>query len=93
MLEHGITTDFALVKAWKADRYGNLIYRQTARNFNPLCALAGQVTIAEVEELVEVGELDPNFIQTPGVFVQHVVVGAKEHEKRIERRTVREREN
>jgi 3-oxoacid CoA-transferase subunit A len=87
VMERGITGDFAIVKAWKADRYGNLMYRLTARNFNPLCAMAGKITIAEVEELVEVGELDPNQIHTPGVFVQRVVVG--KHEKRIERRTVR----
>jgi 3-oxoacid CoA-transferase subunit A len=90
VLERGIVGDFALVKAWKADRHGNLVYRKTARNFNPLCAMAGKITIAEVEELVEVGELDPENIHTPGVFVQRVVVG--KHEKRIERRTVRPRE-
>lgn len=90
VLERGIVGDFALVKAWKGDRHGNLIYRKTARNFNPLCAMAGKITIAEVEELVEVGELDPENIHTPGVFVQRVVVG--KHEKRIERRTVRSRE-
>lgn len=86
VMERGIVGDFAIVKAWKADRYGNLMYRLTARNFNPLCAMAGKITIAEVEELVEVGELDPNQIHTPAVFVQRVVVG--KHEKRIERRTV-----
>ena len=85
VLEHGIVGDFAIVKAHKADRYGNLVYRKTARNFNPLCAMAGRITIAEVEELVEVGELDPDHVHTPGVFVQRVVVGR--HEKRIERRT------
>ncbi|MGE0789701.1 MAG: CoA transferase subunit A [Sandaracinaceae bacterium] len=85
VLERGIRAPFAIVKAWKADRYGNLVYRKTARNFNPLCAMAGDVTIAEVEELVEVGELDPDHVHTPAVFVQRVVVG--EHEKRIERRT------
>jgi 3-oxoacid CoA-transferase subunit A len=90
VLERGITGDFAIVKAWKADRHGNLIYRMTARNFNPLCAMAGKVTIAEVEELVEVGELDPENIHTPGVFVQRVVVGKQE--KRIERRTTRPKE-
>jgi len=88
VLEHGITAPFAIVKAWKGDRYGNLVYRRTARNFNPLCAMAGRITIAEVEELVEVGSLDPDQVHTPGIFVQRVVVGA--HEKRIERRTVRE---
>lgn len=90
VLERGIVGDFAVVKAWKGDRHGNLIYRYTARNFNPICAMAGKVTIAEVEELVEVGELEPENIHTPGVFVQRVVVGP--HEKRIERRTVRPRE-
>ena len=86
ILERGIRTDFAIVKAWRGDRYGNLQYRLAARNFNPLCATAGRVTIAEVEELVEVGQIDPERVDTPGVYVQHVVVGA--HEKRIERRTV-----
>jgi 3-oxoacid CoA-transferase subunit A len=90
LMERGITGDFALVKAWKADRYGNLVYRQTARNFNPLCAMAGRVTIAEVEELVPVGSLPPDTIHTPGVFVQRVVVG--KHEKRIERLTTRPKE-
>ena len=91
VLERGIMGDFALVKAWKGDRYGNLVYRHTARNFNPLCAMAGRITVAEVEELVEVGELDPDHIHTPGVFVQRVVVGDGKHEKRIERRTTREK--
>jgi 3-oxoacid CoA-transferase subunit A len=91
VLEHAITGDFAIVKAQKGDRYGNLVFRRTARNFNPLCAMAGKVTIAEVEELVEVGELDPDAIHLPGIFVQRVVVG--KHEKRIERRTVRPKEN
>jgi 3-oxoacid CoA-transferase subunit A len=90
VLERGIVTDFAVVKAWKGDRYGNLVFRLTARNFNPLCAMAGKITIAEVEELVEVGTLDPDHVHTPGVFVQRVVVG--EHEKRIERKTVRAKE-
>lgn len=90
IMERGIRGDFALVKAWKGDRHGNLVFRKTARNFNPLCAMAGDITIAEVEELVEVGELDPDHVHTPGVFVQRVVVGT--HEKRIERRTVREKE-
>lgn len=85
VLERGITTDYALVKAWKADRYGNLVYRYAAKNFNPLCAMAGKITIAEVEEIVEVGALRPEEIDTSGVFVQHVIVG--KHEKRIERRT------
>jgi 3-oxoacid CoA-transferase subunit A len=89
VLERGITGDFAIVKAYKGDRHGNLVFRKTARNFNPLCAMAGRVTIAEVEELVEVGELDPENVHTPGVFVQRVLVG--KHEKRIERRTVQKR--
>jgi len=84
IMERGIRADFAIVKAWRGDRYGNLQYRLTARNFNPLCAMAGRVTIAEVEELVELGEIEPERVDTPGVYVQHVVVGA--HEKRIERR-------
>ena len=92
VLERGIRADFAIVKAWKGDRYGNLVYRKTARNFNPLCAMAANVTIAEVEELVEVGDLDPDLVHTPGVFVQRVVVGNGQHEKRIERRTLRPRE-
>ena len=88
VMEEAIVTDFALVRAWKGDRHGNLVYRMAARNFNPLCAAAGRVTVAEVEELVEPGELDPAEVHTPGVFVQRVVpVG--EGEKRIERRTVR----
>lgn len=91
ILEEGIVGDFALVKAWKADPLGNLVYRKTARNFNPLAAMAGKITIAEVEEIVEVGELDPDQIHTPGIFVQRVVLG-KDHEKRIERRTVRKAE-
>jgi 3-oxoacid CoA-transferase A subunit len=89
VLERCLTADFALVKAWKGDTAGNLIYRRTARNFNPMMAQAGKVTIAEVEELVPEGELDPDQIHTPGVFVQRVVVGAH-YEKRIEQRTVRE---
>jgi 3-oxoacid CoA-transferase subunit A len=87
LLEHAITADFALVRAWKADRLGNLVYRRTARNFNPLAAMAGRVTIAEVEEIVEVGELDGDHIHTPGVFVQRVFV-AQDLEKRVEKRTV-----
>ncbi len=83
VLERGIVGDFALVKAYRGDRYGNLVYRRTARNFNPLCAMAGRITIAEVEELVEVGSLDPDEIHTPGIFVQRILVG--KHEKRIER--------
>jgi 3-oxoacid CoA-transferase subunit A len=88
VLEESITTDFALVRAWKGDRHGNLVYRMAARNFNPLCAAAGRVTIAEVEELVEPGALDPADVHTPGVFVQRVVP-VDGTEKRIERRTVR----
>jgi 3-oxoacid CoA-transferase subunit A len=87
VLERGITGDFALVAAWKADRLGNLVYRKTARNFNPMAATAGKITIAEVEQLVEPGALDPDEIDTPGVFVQRVVVAPRV--KRIERRTVR----
>jgi 3-oxoacid CoA-transferase subunit A len=87
ILERGIVGDFALVAAWKGDRLGNLVYRKAARNFNPMAATAGKVTIAEVEELVEVGGLDPENVHTPGVFVQRVVVAPRE--KRIERRTVR----
>ncbi|MEQ1501339.1 MAG: CoA transferase subunit A [Myxococcota bacterium] len=93
LMERAITGEFAIVKAWKADRWGNLVFRRTARNFNPLVAMAGRCTIAEVEELVEVGELDPDAVHLPGVFVHRVVVagpGAR-HEKRIERRTVRPR--
>ena len=89
VMERGITGDFAIVKAWKADRYGNLVFRKTSRNFNPLCAMAGRITIAEVEEVVEVGALDPDEIHLPGVFVQRVVLGAGLYEKRIERRTVK----
>ena len=88
ILEMALTSDFALVKAWKGDRFGNLIYKGTARNFNPMMAMAGKITIAEVEELVEPGELDPNYIHTPGIFVQRIFQG-KNYEKRIEQRTVR----
>jgi len=91
ILENGITADFALVKAWKADKLGNLVYRKTSRNFNPLAAMAGKITIAEVEEIVEVGELDPDHIHTPGVFVQRVLLG-ENYEKRIERLTVKKGE-
>lgn len=86
--ERAITGKYALVKAWKADTLGNLVYRKTARNFNPLVATAGKITIAEVEEIVEAGELDPNDIHTPGVYIQHVILG-ENYEKRIERRTTR----
>ncbi len=87
----GIVADFALVKAWKADKLGNLVYRKTSRNFNPLAAMSGKITIAEVEEIVEVGELDPDHIHTPGVFVQRVLLG-ENYEKRIERLTVKKGE-
>lgn len=87
LLEKGIVGDFAFVKAWKGDKFGNLVYRKTARNFNPMAATAGRITIAEVEELVEVGELDPDEIHTPGVFVQRIFQG-KNYQKRIEQRTV-----
>jgi 3-oxoacid CoA-transferase/3-oxoacid CoA-transferase subunit A len=87
VLEPAIVGDFAIVKAWKGDRYGNLVYRHTAMNFNPMMATAGKITIAEVEELVDVGALDPDHIHTPGIFVQRVVKGER-YEKRIERRTV-----
>lgn len=91
ILEDALTADFAIVKAWKGDRFGNLIYNGPARNFNPAMAMAGKITIAEVEEIVEPGELDPNFIQTPGIFVQRIFQGS-DYEKRIEQRTVRTRE-
>ncbi|MFO0672436.1 MAG: CoA transferase subunit A [Polyangiaceae bacterium] len=90
VLEPAITGDYAIVKAWKGDRFGNLVYRHTAMNFNPMMATAAKVTIAEVEELVEVGELDPDHIHTPGIFVQRIVKGAS-YEKRIERRTVQKK--
>ena len=88
LLEQGLTADFAFVKAWKGDRWGNLIYRKTARNFNPVMATAARVTIAEVEELVELGGLDPNSIATPGIYVKRIFRGTN-YEKRIEKRTVR----
>lgn len=93
VLEHAIVADFGLVRAWKGDRHGNLVYRDSARNFNPLAAMCGRVTIAEVEELVEPGDLDPNQVHTPGVFVQRVVPLTPEQaaDKRIEKRTVRSR--
>ncbi len=90
VMERALTADVALVKAWKGDRWGNLIYRKTARNFNPMMATAARITIAEVEELVEPGELEPNCIATPGIYVKRVVRG-EGYEKRIERRTVRTR--
>ncbi|WP_151772420.1 CoA transferase subunit A [Streptomyces abyssomicinicus] len=91
VLEHGITTDFALVRAWRGDRHGNLVFRRAAANFNPLAAMAGRITVAEVEELVEPGALDPDRVHLPGVFVQHVVplTPAQAADKQIERRTVR----
>jgi len=91
VLEESIVTDFGLVHAARGDRHGNLVFHLSARNFNPLCAMAGRVTIAEVEELVEPGELDPDQIHLPGVYVQRVVVVGTDTEKRIERRTVRPR--
>ncbi|MGG4393973.1 CoA transferase subunit A [Paenibacillus thiaminolyticus] len=87
LMEKAIVGDFAFVKAWKGDSFGNLVYRKTARNFNPLAAAAGKITIAEVEELVEPGQLDPNDIHTPGIYVQRVLHGTG-YEKRIERRVV-----
>uniref|UniRef100_UPI00404A9916 CoA transferase subunit A n=1 Tax=Fluviicola sp. TaxID=1917219 RepID=UPI00404A9916 len=90
ILEHGLTADFALVKAWKGDTEGNLIFKATARNFNPMMATAGKITVAEVEELVPAGALDPNEIHTPGIFVQRIFQGAT-FEKRIEQRTVRQK--
>jgi 3-oxoacid CoA-transferase subunit A len=89
VMERGITAEFALVKAWKGDKWGNLVYRKTARNFSPMIATAGKVTIAEVEELVEVGELDPDQIHTPSIYVKRIFEGTG-YEKRIERRTVRQ---
>jgi 3-oxoacid CoA-transferase subunit A len=90
LLERALTADFALVKAWKGDRMGNLVYRKTARNFNPMMATAATVTIAEIEHLVEPGEIEPDQVITPGIYVKRVVVG-ESFEKRIERRTVRPR--
>jgi 3-oxoacid CoA-transferase subunit A len=89
VLERGLTADLALVKAWKGDEAGNLLYRKTARNFNPMMATAGKVTVAEVEELVPIGALDPDCIHTPGIFVQRMIKGPL-YEKRVENRTVRE---
>ena len=88
ILESALSADFAIVKAWKGDTEGNLIYKATARNFNPMMAMAGKITVAEVEELVPAGELDPNEIHTPGIFVQRIFQG-EVYEKRIEKRTVR----
>src|SRR5579872_2912717 len=88
LLETALTADFALIKAWRGDRLGNLVYRKTARNFNPMMATAAKITIAEVEELVEPGEIDPDNVITPGIYVTRIIQGEK-YEKRIERRTVR----
>lgn len=90
IMETGLTADVSIVKAWKADTEGNLVYRKTARNFNPMMATAGRVTVAEVEEIVPAGELDPDHIHTPGIYIQRLVKGS--FEKRIEQRTVRSRE-
>jgi 3-oxoacid CoA-transferase subunit A len=89
IMETGLKADVSIIKAWKADTEGNLVYRKTARNFNPMMATAGQTTVVEVEEIVEAGEIDPDHIHTPGIFVQRIIKG--NHEKRIEQRTVRER--
>lgn len=91
IMETGLTADLSIVKAWKADPQGNLVYRKTARNFNPMMATAGKVTVAEVEEIVDLGSLDPDQIHTPGIFVQRLVKGS--FEKRIEQRTVRQKES
>ena len=88
VLEHALKADFALIKAWKGDRWGNLVYRKTARNFNPMMATAAKITIAEVEHLVDPGEIDPDLVHTPGVYVKHIIQG-ENYEKRIERRTLR----
>ena len=90
LMEHGLTADFALVKAWKGDKWGNLVYRKTARNFNPMMATAAKVTIAEVEHLVEVGEVAPDEVHTPSVYVKRIVQGEL-YERKIERRTVRKK--
>jgi 3-oxoacid CoA-transferase subunit A len=90
VLEHAIRGDFAIVKAWKGDAWGNLVYKQTSRNFNPMMAAAGKITIAEVEELVPVGSLDPNTVHTPSIYVQRIFQGA-DYEKPIEQRTTRKR--
>src|SRR5437660_1917440 len=89
VMERGITAEFALVKAWKGDKWGNLVYRKTARNFNPMIATAGKITVAEVEHLVPVGEIDPDQIHTPGIFVKRIIQATAE--KRIEQRTTRKR--
>lgn len=91
ILESALTADFAFVKAWKGDSAGNLVFKATARNFNPMMAMAGKITVAEVEELVPLGALDPNEIHLPGIFVQRIFQGT-DYEKRIEQRTVQTRE-
>ena len=88
VMEHALKADFALIKAWKGDKWGNLVYRKTARNFNPMMATAAKVTIAELEHLVEPGEIDPDHVHTPGVYVKRIIEGT-DYEKRIERRTLR----
>jgi len=95
VLEHAITTDFALVRAWKGDRHGNLVFHQSARNFNPLAAMAGRCTIAEVEHLVEPGEIDADAVHLPGIYVQRVVPMTPQQaaDKHIERRTVQPKTN
>jgi 3-oxoacid CoA-transferase A subunit len=90
VMERALKADFSIVKAWKGDRFGNLVYRKTTRNFNPMIAAAGRITVAEVEQLVEPGELPPDQIHTPGIYVQRIIQGAK-FEKPIEQRTVRKR--
>jgi 3-oxoacid CoA-transferase subunit A len=90
LLEHAFKSDYAIVKAWKGDAHGNLVFRATSRNFNPLMAMAGKITIAEVEELVPVGELEPDMIHTPGIFVNYIFQGT-DYEKRIEQLTVTKR--
>ena len=90
VMETALTADFAFVKAWKGDRLGNLVYRKTSRNFNPMMATAARITIAEVEELVEVGSIDPDHVHTPGIYVQRILVGSN-YEKPIEQRTTRKR--
>lgn len=90
LLEMAFEADFALIKAWKGDTMGNLVYRETARNFNPLMAMAGKITIAEVEELVPAGELDPDLVHTPGIYVHRIFQG-RDYQKRIEQRTVRKK--
>jgi len=90
VMERGLTADLSIVKAWKGDREGNLVFRKTARNFNPMMATAGKVTVAEVEELVDIGQIDPDHIHTPGIYVDRIVQGT--FEKRIEQLTVRKRE-